>query len=130
MKTGWLGLLVLLAPTLAAADPPSLRAGNYFCQVTDHGVVYAPQPCSITRTRGGAWIFEKSGGSQRFALVVLPTAAGFRASGLFFCPRGGCDAWLNADFEARPQGDFVGTLQEEYLVNVSRRRQTTPPTPF
>lgn len=97
------------------ADPAKALAGSYLCTFKDGDVTYKAQPCKITRSKDAegqpALRFAKSGGSQRFDGLITPTDGGFTLTGKFFCPRGACDAQLDAvAFTGNRRDGFVGTL--------------------
>lgn len=112
-----------VAASVHAQD--SLHAGTYWCQVEDTGTVYAPQRCTVSRTRAGAVLFEKPGGSQRFSgLVQVMEDGSARFLGLFFCPMGACDEALNVAFVRAAANEWTLTFRAGYIVTVSRARPT------
>lgn len=113
-----------LAQARVPTQPPFGAIGTYWCEVQSGEVVYAPQRCTVARTRAGALLFEKSGGSQRFSGVLrLMPNQNVRFVGLFFCPRGACDETVDTTVDL-VGGTWTMSLPHGQVVNISKVRQT------
>ncbi|MDY0061386.1 MAG: hypothetical protein RBU45_16375 [Myxococcota bacterium] len=125
-----------LLPAVADAAPPRSVVGQYFCAFRTGEFSYPAQPCRIHKSPAGALLFEKTGGSQRFSGPILLRGSegkdrpDLRFRGLFFCPEGACDEFVEADFRATDTGGWIGTFTftttDPIEVTVTRTKPRAP----